>query len=117
MEYLVAKYKIREYLKCIIKSKKFKRYAQIGKSLSICSISNCDAEKPGLIKIGDYCTIRGRLESQGEGRIQIGSYTGIFDKSVIGSVSDITIGSYVMISNHVHIYDNNNHPVSPVVRH
>ena len=40
----------------------------------------------------------------------------IYHQSVIGAVNKITIGNRVVISNHVHIYDNNNHPTSPEIR-
>jgi len=117
MKLMASKIRVANYLKCVLKSRKFKKYAKVGKSLSICSHSNCDAEKAGLIEIGDNCEIMGRLESQGNGQIQIGSHTGIYHNSIIGSVNSIKIGNCVMISNHVHIYDNNNHPVSPKLRH
>lgn len=108
---------IPQKMKTAYKRKKFHRYAQVGNNLALCAHSNCDAEKQGLIRIGDACEIRGRLESQGDGRIEIGHHTGIYDRSVIGSVNSIRIGNCVMISNHVHIYDNNNHPISPSLRH
>ena len=37
-------------------------------------------------------------------------------ESVIGSVRSIRIGDCVIFSNHVHIYDNNNHPTDPEIR-
>ena len=103
-------------LKRSYKFSKFSRCACIGENLMITAKSNCDAEKRGLIQIGDNCEICGRLESQGEGRITIGDNTGVYNDSVIGSVNSIEIGSCVLISNHVHIYDNNNHPISPKLR-
>lgn len=103
-------------LKKYYKYQKFKQNAQFGEKLMIGAKSDCDAERKGLIRIGDNCEICGRLESQGEGSITIGNYTGIYNESVVGSVSSIKIGNYVLISNHVHIYDNNNHPISPKQR-
>lgn len=94
----------------------FTTNARVGKNLMLCDKSNCAAERRDLIQIGDHCEICGRLESQGEGKIRIGDYTGIYHNSVIGSVNSVEIGSYVLIANHVHIYDNNNHPVSPAQR-
>ena len=35
---------------------------------------------------------------------------------MVGAVEGVEIGSHVIISNNVHIYDNNNHPTSPKVR-
>lgn len=99
-----------------MKKKKFQSWAQLGKDVNITSYANCDADKKGLISIGDGCEICGRLESQGDGRIQIGDHCCIYLRSVVGSVNSIRIGNCVIISNHVHIYDNNNHPTSPAVR-
>lgn len=47
----------------------------------------------------------------------IGNNTTIRYQSVVGSIGLIRIGSHVIISNNVHIYDNNNHPTDPSVRH
>lgn len=95
------------------KRRNFAMNAQVGDNLKICDKSDCSASRGDLITIGSNCEICGRLESQGEGKIRIGDYTGIYHHTVIGSVCSIDIGSYVLISNHVHIYDNNNHPISP----
>lgn len=35
---------------------------------------------------------------------------------MIGCADKIEIGSYVILSNNVHIYDNNNHPTDPTTR-
>ena len=99
------------------KMKKFRKYAKIGENLNICVRSNCTADSPGHIQVGDHCRIYGALHSQDEGTITIGDHTCIYERSIIGSVCSVQIGSCVMISNHVHIFDNNNHPVSPAKRH
>ena len=99
------------------KLKKFHKYAQVGENLNICVRANCTADGPGRIQIGDHCRIYGALQSQGDGKIIIGDHTCIYERSVIGSVNSVRIGSCVMISNHVHIFDNNNHPTPPTVRH
>lgn len=103
-------------LKRQYKRKQFNRYAVAGEDLELDGISNCKAEKAGQIRIGNHCRVFGTLQTQGDGRIQIGDHTCIYRKTVVGSVNSITIGSCVIISNHVHIYDNNNHPTSPKVR-
>lgn len=100
-----------------MKMKRFKKYADISSNLSICDKSDCKADRPGLIKIGDNCRVFGTLYSQYNGKITIGNNTCIYNRTTIGSVDSITIGDCVIISNHVHIYDNNNHPTSPKVRH
>jgi acetyltransferase-like isoleucine patch superfamily enzyme len=104
-------------IKLRYKRKKFDKYATVGKNLNICSRADCTAEKNGLIEIGDNCRVYGTLKSMGDGKIKIGDHCAVYERSVIGSVDSITIGNCVIISNHVHIYDNNNHPTSPAVRH
>lgn len=104
-------------MKLRYKRKKFDKYASVGKNLNICSRANCTAEKEGLISIGDNCRVYGALQSMGDGKITIGNHTAIYERSIIGSVNSINIGNCVLISNHVHIYDNNNHPTAPNVRH
>ncbi len=96
--------------------KKFTKLAQFGENLDINSHSDCVADKPGLIKIGDNCRIFGRLLSQDDGEILIGDNVCIYQSTVLGSVNSISLGNGVIISNHVHVYDNNNHPTSPEIR-
>lgn len=98
------------------KRMQFRKFSQSGEDLDICSRSGCSADQPGLIRIGEHCRIFGRLQSQGNGTIRIGNHCCIYLDSVIGSVESIRIGDCVIISNHVHIYDNNNHPTDPDVR-
>lgn len=105
-----------KFKRCI-KRKVFKKNSVMGKNVDIGPRSNCESTCTELINIGNNCRISGRLQSQSGGRIIIGDNTCIYDKTVVGSVESITIGSCVIISNHVHIYDNNNHPTSVSVRH
>ena len=104
------------WLKKSYKMSRFRRYARFGDNLDILSRSDCSAEQPGTITIGDHCRIYGRLQTQGNGEIRIGNHCCIYLDTVIGSVESIRIGDCVIISNHVHIYDNNNHPTDPQVR-
>ena len=103
-------------LKRLRRRRGFRKYANIGENFVYSAKSACTAENPGLITIGENCMIIGKLESQAEGKITIGAHTAIHEHSVIGSVDCVTVGSCVMISNHVHIYDNNNHPTDPALR-
>ena len=103
-------------LKKQIKAKKFKDNALIGKNFKIYACSNCFSDNKENIKIGDNCEIAGTLYSMDDGKITIGNYTEIREASFVGSVEDIKIGDYVIISNHVKIYDNNNHPTDPETR-
>lgn len=97
--------------------KKFKKLAEFGENLELNSCSDCCADVSGSIKIGDNCRIFGRVLTQDDGIITIGSNTCIYERSFVGSVNSISIGNCVIISNHVHIFDNNNHPTSPAVRY
>lgn len=103
-------------LKRIYKRRCFRKYASFGPGLDITEESVCIADKPGLIRLGKHCRVYGALQSVGEGVLEIGNDTCIYRRTKIGSVNSIRIGNCVGISNHVHIYDNNNHPVSPRVR-
>ncbi len=55
----------------------------------------------------------GTLCVMGAGRIRIGSHTTIRYATTIESVVGVTIGRDVIVSNHVLITDNNNHPTDP----
>ena len=103
-------------IKCHYNYKKFRKYAEFGENLDLDATSDCVADHPGLIKIGNNCRILGRILTQDDGKISIGDNTCIYHRSFIGSVNDISIGNCVIISNHVHIFDNNNHPTSPKER-
>ena len=107
---------IPNWIKKCYKMSRFRKYARFGKNLDICARSDCSAKQPGSITIGDHCRIFGRLQTQGEGQIRIGNHTCIYLDTIIGSVDHIDIGDCVIISNHVHIYDNNNHPTDPETR-
>lgn len=68
------------------------------------------------ISIGHHCDILSCISAMGpNARITIGDYTTLRG-GVVGSVESIAIGSYVISSNHVNIYDNNNHPTDPEIR-
>lgn len=68
------------------------------------------------ISIGHHCDIHSRISASGpNARITIGSYTTLRG-GIVGSVESIVIGSHVISSNHVTIYDNNNHPTDPETR-
>lgn len=72
--------------------------------------ARCICEEENSIQIGDHCEINGSLITQDKGRIVIGDHVTIRYETKIGAVNSITIGNNVIISNHVIIYDNNNHP-------
>ena len=69
------------------------------------------------IQIGQRCDILGRIVASGtDTQIRIGDYPTLRGESVVRAVEKITIGSHVIISNHVSICDNNNHPTDPEAR-
>lgn len=69
------------------------------------------------MQIGRNCDLLDcRLYVIGKGRISIGDHTTIRANSKLSSVSTITIGECVIISNNVRIYDHNSHPTNPETR-
>lgn len=108
--------KIINFFKTIYKRCSFVQNSVFGKKLITGPYSYCDSKNKNNILIGDYCEILGILRCMGDGKITIGNYSEIRSKSFVGSVESVTIGNYVIISNHVTIYDNNNHPTTPSVR-
>ena len=69
--------------------------------------------KPGNIFIKNNCYLDCSLYAFGSGTIEIGSHTSIRYNTRIGAIQRIIIGNNVIISNHVTIMDNNNHPTHP----
>lgn len=98
------------------KKREFQKYAAIREGLELCVRANCVADEVGHISIGKRCLIYGTLQSQGKGEISIGDYTTLYERTLVGAVCSVKIGNCVVISNHVHIFDNNNHPTDPNVR-
>ena len=105
-------------IKKFVKKKMFLKNAIVGRQTKFDECSSCinlsrDKKK---ITIGNDCCIRGIVKINENGTILIGNNTYIGGNSIIGSAENITIGNAVIISTEVHIYDNNNHPISPVKR-
>jgi len=70
------------------------------------------------ISIGEWTAIRGRLMTYGHGgKIQIGDYCYVGDRSEIWSSESITIGDRVLISHDVNIHDGTAHSLDSVERH
>lgn len=103
-------------LKILYKKKKFQSLAKMGQHVTFGPMANISKESEASISIGSNCDLLCTLCAQGKGIIEIGNYTTIRGYSVVGAVERITIGDYVIISNNVHIYDNNNHPTPPLLR-
>lgn len=74
------------------------------------------------IQINSGSCIRGGIYLQNSSQeknfpqIEIGRNFYFGGGSIIGIIDKISIGNNVIISNYVHIYDNNNHPTSPKKR-
>lgn len=96
--------------------KRISKNAVVGTGVVASHDAVVTAPSPGQIRIGNNSEISCTLACQDKGRITIGKYAWIGAKTVIGSVNEITIGDYAIISTEVHIYDNNNHPISPELR-
>jgi acetyltransferase-like isoleucine patch superfamily enzyme len=96
----------------------FRANCEVGENFSCESFSKCENNtlNKSNIRIGTNCEIFANLIAEGEGVIKIGDYTTIRASTRIFAVNSIEIGAYVIISNNVTIYDNNNHPVEPEKR-
>lgn len=103
-------------IKSRLKLRRFRTKAIGCKGLTVCAKSNIIKDSESTIKIGDNCDILGVLSARKGGNIKIGECTTIRGNSLVGCVNSIDIGNYVIISNNVHIYDNNNHPTNPDIR-
>lgn len=104
-------------LKIKVKRQRFKNLCQVGDNLNVGSIANVFKEEGGRIEIGNNCDIHATLSVKSGAIIKIGNNTTIRGFSVVGAVENITIGNCCIISNNVHIYDNNNHPTDVDIRH
>jgi len=104
-------------LKARYKKRQFLRQCVIEPGLEIGSTASCFNKGPKEnIHIGKNVSIHGILETQGNGTIEIGDYTTIRYNTYLGAVQRIEIGKCVIFSHDIYIYDNNNHPTSPMQR-
>lgn len=93
----------------------FLKNATCGHNLRVSAAAGCDSVDQGSIVIGDNCDIGAHLSAKKGARISIGDRTTIRG-GLVGAATSITIGDDVIISNNVHIYDNNSHPTDPMQR-
>ena len=95
----------------------FSSRAICGDNLQLSEDTRCFVPSKGQLVIGDNCDLAGcRIYVIGDGKVKIGSYTTIRYNSKISAVDFVSIGTHVIISNNVDIYDHNSHPTSPKVR-
>jgi acetyltransferase-like isoleucine patch superfamily enzyme len=105
------------FLKASWKKLIFHKRAVVGNYFQCAYMASCVNENPKTaIRIGDHCELCCGLYACRGGEIQIGSYTTIRAESFIASAASISIGDFVIISNHVTIRDNNSHPTDPKIR-
>ena len=97
------------------KARQFRENSELGQGVLITADAACSNDQ-GQIVIGDYCEIHAQLIVRGTGQLTIGAHTFIGPDTIIGAKERIDIGECCIISNHVHIYDNNNHPTDPQAR-
>lgn len=104
--------------KTFIAKRKFITACAVGENFSCGPSSKCinNTGKKENIKVGDNCEIMAQLVAEGDASITIGSFTTMRDQTRLFAIDEITIGDYVIISNNVTIYDNNNHPTFPEMR-
>ncbi|MCE5322973.1 acyltransferase [bacterium] len=95
---------------------RFRRRAACGNNTEIGWTAKAISHNKRQIQIGANCAIMSACICNSEGNIEIGPYTTVRYKSVIGSAIGIKIGSHCIISNNVTIYDHNSHPTDPDVR-
>ncbi|MDO4243410.1 MAG: acyltransferase [Actinomyces sp.] len=91
-----------------------------GADLVLGPFARCSATSstsPSVV-IGSHVFLDCSLYTLGSGRLEIGSdcWIGGAGSTMIGAIDSLVIGTGVIISNHVRIYDNNNHPTSPEAR-
>lgn len=93
--------------------KQFKNNSIIGSNFICRENAMCSNESHVRenIRIGNNVSILGKILSEHVGKIVIGDYTTIRGETRIVATESITIGRYVIISNHVVIMDNNSHPI------
>ena len=103
-------------LKARYKSYIFHKKAIIGENTIIGAGANCFTTSKEQIEIGHNCDIQAIITAKENAVVKIGNYTTIRGNSVVGASIGITIGDYVINSNNVTIFDNNNHPTNPEKR-
>lgn len=95
-------------------------WCELGRDIVFGPYARCVARsstRPS-VTIGSHVFLDCSLFTMGGGTIRIGSdsWIGGAGSTAIGAVESVVIGSNAIISNHVHIYDNNNHPTDPSKR-
>lgn len=106
------------------RKKSFFKNATLDETVFIDYTALCTNElgRKDAIQIGSGSCIRGKIALQEAGKgepyptIKIGQHCYLGGGSIIGAVEKITVGENVIIAGDTHIFDNNNHPISPEER-
>lgn len=106
------------YPKLYWKKRQFVKNSEMGGKIHIGKCASCinPSGNKGNIRIGKMCDIDAVIMTQDNGKIIVGDFTTIRYDSIVGASERIEIGSHVIISNRVTIYDNNNHPTDVEMR-
>lgn len=91
------------------------RLACVHPNTNIASTFRFNIEQ-GSVEIGCDCFLDGQLYTREGGTIKIGKNCSFRSNTFIGSLNKITIGNNVFGAENVFICDNNNHPISPILR-
>ena len=92
----------------------FSRHAELGEDCLLGPNAWCANERePARITLGNRVVCRGvlRVESFGDGRLQIGDDVYIGDDCILSAAAAVTIGAGTLLGHGVQIFDNNSHPV------
>jgi len=92
----------------------FRRNAELGEGCLLGPNAWCANERErSRIALGNRVVCRGvlRVESFGDGRLQIGDDVYIGDDCILSAAAGITLGAGTLLGHGVQIFDNNSHPV------
>jgi acetyltransferase-like isoleucine patch superfamily enzyme len=109
----LAEHQPSRYLENLVRTRgTFAESAIIGSSAQIRSMAT-----PDHVRVGEFTYIDGEiLLLTPEARCTFGKYCFLGTDSRIWSQRSITIGDYVLIAPRVDIFDNDSHPLDPIVR-
>jgi acetyltransferase-like isoleucine patch superfamily enzyme len=97
----------------------YSQKALLGKDCRFGSRAWCVNQGPReSIQLGNYVVCRGILRSEPfhSGSILVGDYVYIGDDCIISCAEKIEIGAFTLLAHGVQIFDNDSHPISPVLR-
>lgn len=100
-------------------AERFDQRALLGKNCRFGSRAWCANRGPREnIKLGEFVVCRGILRSETfhSGKLLVGDYVYIGDDCLISCAEEIVIGSFTLLAHGVQIFDNDSHPISPLLR-